>query len=30
VTGVALPVDRGHLILPKINQNPASYADGLE
>jgi SDR family mycofactocin-dependent oxidoreductase len=30
VTGIALPVDRGHLILPKTNQNRASYADGLE
>ncbi|MTD54020.1 mycofactocin-coupled SDR family oxidoreductase [Amycolatopsis pithecellobii] len=29
VTGIALPVDRGHLLLPKTNENSASYADGL-
>lgn len=30
VTGIVLPVDRGHLLLPKTNTNPASYAPGLE
>jgi SDR family mycofactocin-dependent oxidoreductase len=30
ITGVALPVDRGHLLLSKINMDPASYAPGLE
>jgi SDR family mycofactocin-dependent oxidoreductase len=29
VTGVVLPVDRGHLLLPKVNNNAASYAPGL-
>jgi SDR family mycofactocin-dependent oxidoreductase len=30
ITGVILPVDRGHLLLPKINMDPSSYAPGLE
>jgi SDR family mycofactocin-dependent oxidoreductase len=29
ITGVVLPVDRGHLLLPKMNLNPSSYAPGL-
>jgi SDR family mycofactocin-dependent oxidoreductase len=29
VTGIVLPVDRGHLLLPKQNTNPATYAEGL-
>jgi hypothetical protein len=27
---VILPVDGGHLLLPKVNMDPSSYASGLE